>query len=185
VLQQVVRRFQPITEHKGLSLRVADPDADVHVLSDRQKLERILSNLVDNAIKYTQRGGVTLELIVRDGEVSVEVTDTGVGISPEHVPHLFDEFYQVNNYERDRSKGFGMGLAICRSLARHVGGDVRLVRTGTDGSCFAVVIRDAGGGAASAAPTSGSVAAGADRGGRPRSADGDQQAAETPGLCRV
>jgi signal transduction histidine kinase len=181
-LQQVVRRFQPLTDQKGLYLRVADAEADAHVLSDRQKLERIVSNLVDNAIKYTDRGGVTLNLIVRGGEVSVEVHDTGVGVSPEHVPHLFDEFYQVNNYERDRSKGFGMGLAICRSLARHVGGDVRLARTGPEGSCFEVVLR------ADAAPT-GAVPAGAgvgaDRGGRPRGADGDHQAAPPPGLCRV
>ena len=178
LLQQVVRRFGPVAEQKRLYLRMADPDVDAFVLSDRQKLERIISNLVDNAIKYTGRGGVTLDLIVRDGEASIEVRDTGVGVSPEHVPHLFDEFYQVNNYERDRSKGFGMGLAICRSLARHIGGDVRLERTGSDGSCFAVVVRDQ-------QQHQLREQVSPDRGGRPRRADGDQQAAEAPGLCRV
>ena len=52
----------------------------------------------------------------------MRVRDTGIGISEQNVPYLFDEFYQVNNHERDRSKGFGMGLAICRCLARHIGG---------------------------------------------------------------
>jgi len=177
VLGQIARRFQPLTEQKGLYLRVADPEADAHVLTDRQKLERIISNLVDNAIKYTKSGGVTLDLLVADGEVCVRVCDTGMGVTPEHVPHLFDEFYQVNNYERDRSKGFGMGLAICRSLARHVGGDVRLARTGPDGSCFEVVLRRDG-------PRGGGPV-GADRGRRPGSEDGDHEAAAAPGLCGV
>jgi signal transduction histidine kinase len=184
VLQQVVRRFQPITEQKRLYLRVADPDADAHVLSDRQKLERIISNLVDNALKYTNAGGVTLDLLVGEGTASVRVCDTGVGIAPEHVPNLFDEFYQVNNYERDRSKGFGMGLAICRSLARHIGGDVRLAHTGPEGSCFEVIVRDAGV-VAAGADVGGAAPIGADRGGRPRRADGDHAAAEADGLCRV
>ncbi|MGB7157180.1 MAG: ATP-binding protein [Tepidisphaeraceae bacterium] len=189
--QQVVRRFAPLTEQKGLYLRIADAEADVHVLTDRQKLERIISNLVDNAIKYTNDGGVTLDMLVRDGEVCVRVCDTGVGVSAEHVPQLFDEFYQVNNYERDRSKGFGMGLAICRSLARHIGGDVRLARTGPDGSCFEVVLSDAGVPDASVRVATvpdagaGDGAIGADRGGRPGGADGDHQAAPAPGLCRV
>jgi PAS domain S-box-containing protein len=184
LLQQIARRFGPVAEQKGLYLRVADPDADVFVLSDRQKLERIISNLVDNAIKYTSRGGVTLDLVARNGEASVEVHDTGVGVSSEHVPHLFDEFYQVNNYERDRSKGFGMGLAICRSLARHVGGDVRLERTSGEGSCFAVVVRDQQQ-QRDQREQHEREQVGLDRGGRPRRADGDQQTAEAPGLCGV
>ena len=189
VLQQVVRRFQPTTEQKGLFLRVADPEADAHVLTDRQKLERIISNLVDNAIKYTEHGGVVLDLLVRDGAVCVQVLDSGVGVAPEHVPHLFDEFYQVNNYERDRSKGFGMGLAICRSLARHIGGDVRLARTGPDGSCFEVVVADAACADSAPADTGDSVRQrvedSADRRGQPPRADGHHEAAEAPGLCRV
>jgi len=182
VLQQVVRRFQPITEQKGLYLRVADPEADAHVLTDRQKLERIVSNLVDNAIKYTEHGGVVLDLRVRDGAVCVAVLDSGVGVAPEHVPHLFDEFYQVNNYERDRSKGFGMGLAICRSLARHIGGDVRLAHTGPDGSCFEVAIADAR--PAPPPANRGVGAAGGDRGGRPLGADRPHPPAQAAGRCR-
>lgn len=148
VLQQVARRFQPLSEQKGLYLRVADAGDgdDVRLATDRQKLERILANLVDNAIKYTEQGGVSVGLAARghDGdEIALRVSDTGIGIPRENVPFLFDEFYQVNNYERDRSKGFGMGLAICRCLAQHIGGDVRLTSTGPQGSCFEVVVRSA------------------------------------------
>jgi signal transduction histidine kinase len=170
-LQQVVRRFQPVAETKRLELCAAGcPGGDVELDTDRLKLERVLGNLIDNAIKYTDRGGVTVECVVREGDdagnaganrqggggggdaggdrqgrggggvVVVRVTDTGIGVPAADVPHLFDEFYQVGNHERDRSKGFGMGLAICRCLARQLGGDVRLARTGPDGSCFELLL---------------------------------------------
>src|SRR5262249_41726258 len=102
----------------------------------------VVGNLVDNAIKYTQHGGVTLELLVRAADVAVRITDTGIGIPEASAAYLFDEFYQVNNYERDRAKGFGMGLAICKCLAHQIGGDVRLAHSGPDGSCFEVVLKN-------------------------------------------
>jgi signal transduction histidine kinase len=238
-LHQIARRFQPLAEQKGLHVRVlAPPDApgqeaaDMHVATDRQKLERIVSNLLDNAIKYTARGGVTLELLpaaapstaaardtrdtrdTRDAdahpEVRLRIRDTGIGIPTDKVPYLFDEFYQVNNYERDRSKGFGMGLAICRSLARHIGADVRLAATGSEGSCFEIVIpknvnggvnADVGGGAdsnrddaitVSAADDNDSsppAASGApvrtDRRRRPLGPPGDCDDPEAAGVCRI
>ena len=75
--------------------------------------------------------------------VIVRVTDTGSGVPESHAGRLFDEFYQVNNHERDRRKGFGMGLAICSSLAQQLGGNVRLASTGADGSCFEVCFKSA------------------------------------------
>jgi signal transduction histidine kinase len=156
-LQQVVRRFQPLAEGKGLYLRVdlggdGDPPADGadKLETDRLKLERVLGNLVDNAIKYTAAGGVTVRLATlgegdgNGGGFAVRVCDSGIGIPEADIPHLFDEFYQVDNHERDRRKGFGMGLAICRTLARQLGGDVRLAETGPGGSCFEFVLRCAG-----------------------------------------
>ena len=146
-LHQVVRRFQSIAEQKGLYLRL-HADGDVEVLTDRQKLERIVSNLVDNAIKFTERGGVTLELVMsgRPG-FCVRVRDTGPGVPEQDAPRLFEEFYQSNDLGRGRGKGFGMGLAICKSLSRQLNGDVRLASTGPNGSCFEVVINNNGRGA--------------------------------------
>jgi signal transduction histidine kinase len=147
LLHHVARRFQPIAERKGLYLRI-EADDGVEVLTDRQKLERVIVNLVDNGIKFTDTGGVTVELARLDDGICIAVSDTGIGVPDAHSPHLFDEFYQVNNHERDRSKGFGMGLAICRSLARQLGGDVRLARTGPRGSRFELAVKGvcAGGG---------------------------------------
>ena len=231
MLQQIARRFMPLAEQKGLDVRVIESSAgnrrdvdgsiDAHVLTDRQKLERIISNLIDNAIKYTRSGSVTLELLATagapaagdngDDNVRVRVRDSGIGIPTDKVPYLFDEFYQVNNYERDRSKGFGMGLAICRSLARHIGADVRLAATGAEGSCFEIVIprgrgdeggrdstvvgavpltcgtleyerqRGIGGGNGSG----GRQGVGADRRGRPNGAASDRDDPETAGVCGV
>ena len=152
-LDQVVRRFRPIAEQKGLYLRLS-AHGDVELLTDRQKLERIVSNLVDNAIKFTERGGVTLELVMAGGPgCVVRVRDTGLGVPAQHVPHLFEEFFQADPTTRDRPRGFGMGLAICRSLARQLGGDVRLAQTGPGGSTFEVSVKVATPAGAAAAGT--------------------------------
>lgn len=149
MLQQIGRRFAAPARAKGLSLTVAEGNEGLTCRVDRQKLERIVSNLVDNAIKHTRAGGVSLSAEPASASapdpISIRVTDTGEGIPDADVPYLFDEFYQVNNHERDRSKGFGLGLAICRSLARQIGGDVRLLSTGRDGTCFEVWVVSARG----------------------------------------
>jgi signal transduction histidine kinase len=137
ILAQIEQRFRPLAGQKGLYLRIsAEKDMEIHC--DRQKLERLIANLVDNAVKYTRTGGVTLELSSRDDEFCLRVTDTGIGVPRDNAPYLFDEFYQVNNTERDRSKGFGMGLAICKYLANQLGGNVRLVGTSEQGSSFEI-----------------------------------------------
>jgi signal transduction histidine kinase len=184
LLRQIARRFQPAADRKGLSLDLTGPpdeDAVELMMTDRLKLERVVANLVDNAVKYTERGGVSIEWRPRAGPedddddgLTVRVTDTGIGVPPQNVPRLFDEFYQVNNHERDRSKGFGMGLAICRSLARQLGGDVRLVnRVGpagaANGSCFEVTV----------------AAVSAGRRGRSHRPAGDHADPAEAGLCRV
>jgi len=147
LLRQIHRRFCPLAEQHGLYLRLDPTTADIEVRTDRHKLERIVGNLIENAIKYTLRGGVTIIAHVATNDdtpvLTVQVADTGVGVPRDQADHLFDEFYQVGNDERDRRKGFGLGLAICRSLARQLGGDVRLAATGPDGSCFEVAIRPA------------------------------------------
>jgi signal transduction histidine kinase len=141
VLQQVQRRFQPVAERSGLFLRLS-LECDLQIRTDRHKVERIVGNLIDNAIKYTPRGGVTIALVkaADDGAAAIEIRDTGIGVPRDKADSLFDEFYQVGNDERDRRKGFGLGLAICRALARQIGGDVQLVSTGHEGSCFALTL---------------------------------------------
>jgi signal transduction histidine kinase/ActR/RegA family two-component response regulator len=110
--------FLARAEEAGLQLRVQA--SGLWVRSDPQLLQRMLSNLVDNALKYTVRGGVIVRVRVRargDG-VWIEVRDTGIGIAPEQLGRIFEEFYQVDNSERDRARGLGIGLSIVQRLSR-------------------------------------------------------------------
>jgi signal transduction histidine kinase len=197
MLRLIARRFQPAAEAKGLYLMVGGDELAMPQ-TDRQKLDRIVSNLVDNAIKYTQRGGVSLEVMGETDAkpIAIRIADSGIGIPPEAAPYLFDEFYQVSNHERDRSKGFGMGLAICKSLADQLSADVYLARTDRDGSCFEITlpavvpVREAAdragdlGDPRELVPDA-EARIGADRGGRPAGEAGDRSYPAPTGLCSV
>ena len=107
---------------------------------DRIKLERVLLNLIDNAIKFTHTGLVHVEAQRSGADVRVHVVDTGVGIAPQHQARLFEEFYQVANAHRDRRQGFGLGLPVARRLARQFGGDVTVESEPGRGSRFTVCL---------------------------------------------
>ena len=106
LLAEESRRMLPLARDKGLELHFAAADESLWLRTDRIKLSRILGNLVGNAIKFTERGGVRVDVArADDGGVRFRVTDTGIGIAPEHLRHIFDEFFQLRNPERDRNKG--------------------------------------------------------------------------------
>jgi signal transduction histidine kinase len=107
--------FSQQAEAQGVALRFKPGNKWLHV--DPALIERLLGNLVHNALKFTETGGVVVLARSRAGQVSLEVWDTGRGVAPAELGRIFDEFYQVGNQERDRSKGLGMGLAIVRRLA--------------------------------------------------------------------
>ena len=122
---------------KGLPLTGPGPTGWV-VRADRLKLERVLNNLLSNAVKFTAAGSVSVEVKATPTGVRLTVADTGAGIADEHRSRLFDEFYQVENHERDRRKGFGLGLAICRRLADQLGATLSVESRVGLGSRFAV-----------------------------------------------
>ncbi|MDP9606299.1 UNVERIFIED_ORG: signal transduction histidine kinase/FixJ family two-component response regulator [Variovorax paradoxus] len=108
--------FSAQAEQKGLDLRVRA--SGLWVRSDVQLLYRLLSNLIDNALKYTHKGGVSVTARARGEAVRVEVRDTGIGIATEQLERIFEEFYQVDNPGRDRARGLGIGLSIVKRLSR-------------------------------------------------------------------
>jgi two-component system phosphate regulon sensor histidine kinase PhoR len=114
---------------KGLSL-VANvaPDA-THVRVDPTAFRQIVTNLVENAVRYTRAGGVTLRTRAADGGVWVEVSDTGIGIAPEHLPRIFERFYRVDAGRSRAEGGTGLGLAIVRHLTEAHGGRVEATST--------------------------------------------------------
>jgi signal transduction histidine kinase len=115
VLERIQGDLSLIAEHKGLRLKVRA--TDLWVSSDAEMVQRILLNLVGNALRYTRSGGVLLCCRRRGDQVLVEVWDTGSGIPESARAEIFEEYMQLENPERDRAKGLGLGLAICRRLA--------------------------------------------------------------------
>src|SRR5262249_33114631 len=110
------------------------------VTTDPTLLFRVLSNLVSNAIRYTENGAILIACRARGRRVSFEVWDTGIGIATEQHERIFEEFYQIQNPERDRKRGVGLGLATVRRIAQLLGAPLKLrSRLGT-GSMFALEI---------------------------------------------
>ena len=142
-------------QEKGLRLRIRAP-GNLHVASDRLLLERLLGNLLDNAIKYTEQGGVLVAARpVRGAEgdaVRFEIVDTGLGIAEDQQDHVFEEFYQVGNPQRDRAHGLGLGLSIVRRLSVLLQHPVRLQSRVGRGTRCAVQVRAVPPVAAVAAP---------------------------------
>lgn len=115
VFDRIRTTYAPTASEKGLRLRVQRTDA--MLFSDPALLFRILSNLVSNAIRYTQQGGVVVGIRRRNGKLSVEVWDSGIGIPADQQDKVFEEFYQLHNPERDRRKGLGLGLSTVKRVA--------------------------------------------------------------------
>lgn len=129
-------QFAGQAELAGLSLRFWPGSKSV--TSDPQLLERIVGNLVQNAIRYTARGGIVVVARTTRSHLNVEVWDTGCGIAPELLPRIFEEFYQVGRGERDRSKGLGIGLAIVKRLVMLLGHRLEVASTLGRGTMFRV-----------------------------------------------
>jgi CheY-like chemotaxis protein len=123
-------------EFAGLGLRFSPGGKSV--TSDPQLLERIIGNLIQNAIKYTSHGGIVVVARSTPRCVNVEVWDTGCGMAPGELPRIFDEFYQVGHGERDRSHGLGMGLAIVKRLAVLLGHRLEVASTLGRGTMFRI-----------------------------------------------
>lgn len=119
---------------KGIVYR--SRETRLHVLSDPALLELMLRNLIANAIRYTERGGLLIGCRRRGATVQIDVYDTGIGIPPDQQQAVFLEFHQLGNPERDRRKGLGLGLAITQGLARSLGHELTLASRPGRGSLF-------------------------------------------------
>lgn len=133
-LDNLSRQFAPLARAKGLRLRIHA--SACHVQTDPVLLERILNNLVGNALRYTDRGGVLVGIRRTSRGARFEVWDSGRGIPAAFRERIFEEYFQLENPERHRDKGLGLGLAIVARLARLLGGGVLVESTPGRGSCF-------------------------------------------------
>lgn len=115
--QDVLQKFQLAAQKKRIQLRVLPKETHIHVLGDIEKLERVLSNLVDNALRHTEAGGsITVRLSDEGHLVAIEVADTGIGIPEDDLPRIFDAHYKAGNSVRGNTANGGLGLAITKKL---------------------------------------------------------------------
>jgi two-component system, sensor histidine kinase len=138
LLIRIEAEFAPLAAQRGLRLHVRS--RPLRVLSDPRMVERIVRNLVSNAVKYTASGGVLVGCRLRGKQVRLEIWDSGIGIPNDKQDDVFREFYQLDNPERDRRKGLGLGLAIVDGLVRLLGQRLQLRSIEGKGSLFSVAL---------------------------------------------
>jgi signal transduction histidine kinase len=121
-----------VTRHEGL------PD---RVTWDHDRMSEVLGNLLSNAFKFTEKGGeVELAAEPAEGGVVIHVRDTGAGIPPEQLPHVFEKFYQADNQRAASHEGSGLGLAIAREIVRAHGGEIAVESTVGVGTTFTIIM---------------------------------------------
>jgi PAS domain S-box-containing protein len=143
VLDEATSLVRPMATAKRLPLETVPPepaDEPLYLKTDILKLRQILVNLLTNAIKFTDKGSVTLSAHAQGDHVVFSVKDTGIGIPPAHLEHVFDAFWQVEQAASRRVGGTGLGLSVTRRLARLLGGDVSVESTPGEGSTFHVTL---------------------------------------------
>jgi signal transduction histidine kinase len=140
MVREMVEELSTLASQKGISLEYVPPPAPVMVKADKQKLRQVIQNLIDNAIKYTPKGYVRAMLRAEDGKAYFSVRDTGLGISPVLLPHLFEEFMRDEKVKR-QIRGTGLGLFIAKRIVEAHGGTLDASSEGDDkGSTFTMTL---------------------------------------------
>ncbi len=136
LIRQACELFRPLAEEKKIRLKTDLPDS-LAMRSERKKMQRIVTNLLENALKYTpENGTVAVSAAARDGEVQIDFKDTGIGISENDLPHIFERFYRC---DRSRSQGgVGLGLSLVKAFTESMNGKIHVESTLNQGSRFAL-----------------------------------------------
>jgi two-component system, NarL family, sensor histidine kinase BarA len=161
VMRDAVATVMPLARKKGLKV-MWEPAPLPHVSCDREKVRQCLINLVNNAVKFTPAGGqVVLEAVPLPGDrIGLVVTDNGIGIGSDHLPRVFDVFYQVDSSSTREYGGAGLGLAIVKSYVEAHGGEVKVLSTVGKGTTFTMVLPLRAAATAVAVPGAGAPSAG-------------------------
>jgi len=137
LLDDVADSLRALAEKKGFALKTNLPPSLI-IFGDTDQLIRLIVNLLDNAIKYTQEGSVNISAHNEEDHSIIEVADTGIGIQTEHLPHIFERFYRV---EASRSsQGVGLGLSIAEQIVLAHGGKLRVTSVSGKGTKFTVFL---------------------------------------------
>lgn len=143
LVSSVAKTQRPLVQKKGLALRLALEPQPVRIVADEKRLRQVLTNIVSNAVKFTEQGHVEIAVESRGSQVHIRVTDTGPGIAAEQLPRLFREFVQLGSLKQ-RAHGTGLGLAICKRLVQAHDGEVSAESDLGKGATFVVTLPAAG-----------------------------------------
>ncbi len=135
-ITKVVHSIRPLAEKKGLKLDLLISGDIGSMVSDGRRVEQILLNLLSNAVKFTEHGNIMVQAVREADEYVVTVSDTGIGIDPDHAERLFRPFYQIDTGLTRKYEGTGLGLSICKKLVELMGGSIWLESEPGRGSCF-------------------------------------------------
>ncbi len=140
LLLETAESMRPLAREKGISLDCEFPQDLPPVITDEEKLRRIIVNIAGNAVKFTETGNVALHASADDNDVSIVVRDTGIGIEPDELPHIFDEFRQSDGSMARKFEGTGLGLAIAKKYAEILGIHISVASTPGTGTVFTLRI---------------------------------------------
>ncbi|MBU1219610.1 hypothetical protein KKF34_17830 [Myxococcota bacterium] len=138
LLKDVVGRNQSLTREKDYRVELEIPDTPVPCMTDGGKIQQIVTNLVSNAVKFTQEGSVKVALVTSHNNIVISVTDTGIGIPEEFHDHIFEEFRQIDGSSTRSAGGTGLGLSVSRKMAHLIKGEITVKSTPGKGSVFSI-----------------------------------------------
>jgi signal transduction histidine kinase/class 3 adenylate cyclase/CheY-like chemotaxis protein len=142
IVEESTTHFEEVTERRGIALKLSLDQrlrgAELYV--DIEKLERLISNLLSNAIKFTKAGNIEVSTLLQDGSFRLTISDTGVGIKTDELPHVFDRFYQADGGASREYAGTGIGLALVKEIVTLHGGTVSVRSQYGEGTAFDVII---------------------------------------------
>jgi two-component system phosphate regulon sensor histidine kinase PhoR len=139
-VEQIHRIFEPKLKEKNLSFTVAGKNAIPLIRADAFKLEQVFVNIIDNAVKYTEKGSIRVILEQRDHQVVIEIEDTGIGIPQEHLSRIFERFYVVDSSRSRQLGGTGLGLSIVKHIILLHNGTVEVESTPGKGTKFIITL---------------------------------------------
>lgn len=140
LIHEVVEMIEPQANQKGIFLRYVMEEGLPDIQCDYDKCHHILQNLVANAVKFTEQGGIDVSAQRKAESIHIKVSDSGIGINKEHLPHIFDEFRQADGSNSRKYGGTGLGLTIAKKYANMLGGSISVESTPLQGSSFTLIL---------------------------------------------
>ncbi len=140
IFENIRDSLLPIAKEKEIEVNLNIPENLPKIQSDSEKIHQILQNIIGNAVKFTQKGMVSINAVANESQVVIKIVDTGIGISKENLPHIFEEFRQVDGSTSRRFEGTGLGLAIANKLAEKLGIEISTKSELGKGSIFTLYL---------------------------------------------